>query len=249
MFDVCTTIDSHLPYPNSKKTMESEYETTMPELVRLTSSSAEYTGRYDRPHVGMIADDRARVFGTVLDALRPFNFRLANAEVVSTGPLSDQRVIFRNPETGINFQFGAEEYSFTKDSPFWSEADQNVQALLAAESALFEASGVKVASCFFRLFMHMQPLSKTREEILASFIPAPFKEIMAQRQALAYGNHLLFEDGDLLLDFSINVANGIFLRFTSKFAERPPIADILAKIQNDQKNIFSILDIEDFTNG
>jgi hypothetical protein len=52
----------------------------------------------------------------------------------------------------------------------------------------------------------MQLLTKPREEVLAPFIPEPFR---GWRKAVSYGNHLKW-DGDLLLDFSPVFANGAF---------------------------------------
>ncbi len=221
----------------------------MAELVKITSSTAEFTGRFDRPYVGLIADDRAPVFEEVIEALLAFKFRLANAEVISVGPLTDHKVIFRNPEKGVTFQFGAEEYTYSNDQSSWNNAEEDLQVLVAAEDALLKASGAKVGSCLVRLFLHMQPIAKTREQILESFVPTPFEALVRQRQALSFGSHLRLIDGDLLLDFSNVVANGIFLRLTSEFINKPPLADILAKVRGDQKTVFGILDIEDVNNG
>ena len=81
----------------------------MSDLVKIPMASVEYVARFDRPYLGLIANDRPRVFEAVVSALLPFNFRLANTEIVSTGTMADHKVIFRLPERGITFQFGAEE--------------------------------------------------------------------------------------------------------------------------------------------
>src|SRR5712691_1749502 len=166
----------------------------MSELVKIPLASAEYRARFERPYVGFIANDRLRAFEAVLAALLPFNLRLANTEIVTTGTPADHKVIFRIPERGISFQFGAEEYRFNKEVSAWSTADDDGPVLLAAERALMEGSGAKVESCVVTVAMHLQPLTKTREEILAPFIPEPFKIFMTQRQARTYGNHLILAD-------------------------------------------------------
>jgi hypothetical protein len=217
----------------------------MSELVRIPMASAEYVARFDRPCVGLIANDRPRVFEAVVAALLPFNFRLANTELVTTGTLADHKVIFRLPERGISFQFGAEEYKFGKDGSSWSTAEEDAGVFLAAESALLEGSGAKVDSCLATVAMHLQPLAKTRDEILAPFVPDPFKALAANRQAQTFASHLKWADGDVLIDFSLTLANGIFLRLSSQFKGHPPLPEILTKVRNEEEMLFRILGIEE----
>ena len=125
----------------------------MSELVKNFSASAEYLARFDRP----------RVIISIVTALLPFNFRLANAELVTTGTLADNRVIFRIPERGISFQFGAEEYRFGKEGSSWATMAKDSEVWHAAEGALLMESGAKVQSCEVTLMMHLQLLSRTRD--------------------------------------------------------------------------------------
>ena len=221
----------------------------MSDLVKIPMASVEYVARFDRPYVGLIANERPRVFEAVVSALLPFNFRLANTEIVSTGTMADHKVIFRLPERGITFQFGAEEYRFGKEGSSWISVQEDAQVLLAAERALLDGSGAKVESCSVTLAMHLQPLAKTREEILAPFLPEPFKPLVKQHQTHTFGNHLKWPDGDVLLDFSVAFANGIFLRLTSQFKGQPLLPDILTKVRSDEETLFGILGIEEAPNA
>ncbi|MGO4884672.1 MAG: hypothetical protein ACLP59_28205 [Bryobacteraceae bacterium] len=221
----------------------------MPDLVKIPMASAEYLARFDRPYVGLIALDRPRIFEAVVAALLPFNFRLTNTELVTAGSLADHKVIFRLPDRGISFQFGAEEYRFGKDGSSWSTAEEDAGVLLAAERALLEGSGAKVESCLATIAMHLQPLAKTREEILAPFVPEPLKPLMTNRHAQTFANHLKWADGDVLLDFSLALANGIFLRLSSLFKGQPPLTDILNKVRSDEEVLFGILGIEEARNA
>jgi hypothetical protein len=220
----------------------------MPELVKIPIASADYLARFDRPYIGLIGNERVRVFEGILAALLPFDFKLRNTEIVTSGTLADHKVIFKLPERGINFQFGAEEYRFGKDGASWSTAEEEGKVLLAAERALLEGCGAKVESCLATLAMHLQPLTKTREEILAPFIPEPFKPLLTKRQARTFGNHLTWADGDVLLDFSLVLANGIFLRLSSQFKGQQPLPELLAKMRSDQEMLFGILGVEEAPN-
>lgn len=221
----------------------------MPELVKIPLANAEYQVRFVIPHVGFIANDRPKVVEALVAAFMPFNFRLANTEVVTAGTLADHKMIFRIPDRGITFQFGAEEYRFTKEGASWTTVDDDVQVVLAAERALLGESNVTVGSRLVTLAMHLQPLTKQREEILAPFFPEPFKGFVTQRKLLTHANHLKWEDGEVLLDFSAFFANGIFLRLTSQLDGQTTLPEILTKVRNDRAAVFGILGIEEAANG
>jgi len=221
----------------------------MPEQVKIPMANAEYLARFDRPYVGLIAWDMARILEAIVLALLPFKFRLANTEVVTAGTPADHKVIFKIPERGISFQFGAEEYRFAKEGSSWTTMDEDSQVLMAAEQALLGNSGAKIQSCTIAIAMHLQPLAKTREELLAPFAPEPFRTLMAKRHVETFGNHLKWADGDVLLDFSIPFANGIFLRLSSQFSGLPPLPDILAKVRSDEAAVFEALGIEEARNA
>src|SRR5262245_48780278 len=119
----------------------------MAELVKILLAGVEYRAYFERPYVGFITDGRMRAFEAIFNALLPFKIRLANTEFVETGTPADHKTIFRIPDRWITFQFGAEEYRFNKELASWATADDDGQVLLAAERALLEGSGAKVASC------------------------------------------------------------------------------------------------------
>ena len=221
----------------------------MSELVKIPIASAEYLARFDRPYIGLLTDARPKVFEAVVDALLPFNFRLANTEIVTVGNPAEHKVIFRLPDRAIAFEFGAEQYRFTKDQSSWVTASDDVQVLRAAQRALLDGSGAKIALSTVTIAMHMQPLVKPREQILAPFLPEPFKNLMAERKVQTFGNHLKWADGDVLLDFSLALANGIFVRLSSQFQGQPPLEEMLTKIRNDEKTLFGILGVEEATNA
>jgi hypothetical protein len=85
---------------------------------------------------------------------------------------------------------------------------------------------------------------KQREEVLAPFIPVPF-HVWTERNALSYGNHLRWANGDLLLDFSAVYANGIFLKFSCRFDGHPPTQEMLEKVQSEENAIFQLLGIQE----
>ena len=174
---------------------------------------------------------------------------LTDVEIINTGKPVDHKAIFRLPSRGIIFQFGAEGYRYTKELSSWVTAEADGQILLAAERALMDGSEAKVASCIATVATHIQPLHKPREEILAPFISEPLRMLMRQRQTRSYATHVLFADGDAVIDFSAVFANGIFLRFSSHFNGYPSLSDVLTKLRDDQAALFGILGVEEETNA
>jgi hypothetical protein len=53
----------------------------MAELVQIPLANAEYVARFERPYIGFIANERARVIEVVFNALLPFNMRLADIDI------------------------------------------------------------------------------------------------------------------------------------------------------------------------
>lgn len=218
----------------------------MPDLVKIPAASAEVVARFDGPYIGLLVGDKAKIFEAIVTALLPFNFRLANTELVSnSGKPAEEKLIFRIPERDIAFHFGAEEYRFTKDGASWSTAAEDGAVWNAAETALLTGSRVKVASCSVTLAMHIVPLSKTREEVIAAFVSAPFKQL-TDREPKAFGCHIRFADrSEVLIDYSLGYANGIFVRVSSQMEGKPPIADILGRMRADEEQAFKILDVQE----
>jgi len=232
----------------------------MAELVKIPLASAEYVARFVRPWVGFIGIDRPRAFDAIVTALLPFQLRISNAQISDTGTLAEWKTIFKLPERGITFQFGAEEIRFSKEGSSWSTAPEDIRVLQAAENALMEigrnpafstgdARAAVIESCTVSLNMHLQLLHKSRDEVLSPFLPEAVREFAKKRGAQRFGGHLFFVDGDIFIDSSLAYANGIFLRVSTQFKGRPAIEEMLAKVRADEDEIFRILDIEEEVNG
>ena len=157
----------------------------MPDMIKIPAASAEMQARFERPYIGFIGSDRPRAVEAVVSALMPFNFRLSNTELVTTGSVADHKVIFKLPDRGLTFQVGAEEYRFTKDGSNWETANEDIRVLMAAEHALLEGTVAKVTRCLTTVAVQLQLLTKPREEVLAPFFPEPFRACRKARPTLS----------------------------------------------------------------
>jgi hypothetical protein len=216
----------------------------MPELVKIPLAATDYVAHYERPDTGFFFERRQAVFERILDAWLPYNLRLANIEIVA-GAVAEQKVIVKLPERRITFQFGGEEYKFIKEGSSWATAKEDGEIFSAAEAALLEQSDVKIKGGQVNVAMHLQPITKTREEILAPFMPEPFKFLVRKREVKSHGNHIRFAGGDVLLDYSAGYANGIFMRYSSETVGHQPIEKILEQVYSYEKELFEILGVEE----
>jgi hypothetical protein len=221
----------------------------MAEQVKISLGSAEYLVRFDRPYIELIGTDRQKVIVAVVLGLRPFGIGLNNVEIIAAGPLRNHKTVFRLPERGISFEVSAEEYKLVKENASWATAEDDVAVLVAAQEAVLGEGGVGVSNGAVSIAMHVQPLTKRREEILASFMVRPLKAFLTERKVQSFGNHARWADGDLLLDFSLVVANGIYIRMTRQFAAGAKAPEVLKKLREEQEIVFGILGIEEATNA
>jgi hypothetical protein len=221
----------------------------MAEQVKISLGTAEYVVGFDRPYVGLIGTERQRVVEAIVLALRPFGMGLNNVEILATGPLRNHKTVFRLPERWISIEVSAEEYKLVKENALWATAENDVAVLVAAQEAILKESGAAVAEGGVSIGMHAQPMTKRREEILAPFMVAPLKDFLTEREVRSFGNHARWAEGDFLLDFSLVVANGIYIRLTRRFAAGAKAADVLEKLREEQETVFGILGIEEAPNA
>ena len=217
----------------------------MPDLIKIPLASTEIQARFEQPCIGFIGLDRPRAVEAIVSALLPFNFRLANSDTVGVGNFAEQKTTFKIPERGITFQFGAEDFRFTKEGSYWETAQEDAEVLVAAEQALMQGSSAKVKQSTINVAMHLQLLTRPRAEVMSPFFPEPFRALLKDSNASTYGTHLKWATGDVLLDFSAAYANGLFVRFSSQLEGYPPLIELLTTLRKNEDEIFSILGVQE----
>ena len=219
----------------------------MPSLIKIPYSTVEYQARFARPVVRLIAG-KAEVIQTVVDALLPFGFKFTNLE--TQGALATHRTIFRMPEKSIVFQYGADGCWFTKENSSWQTAEDDLKVLMAAEAAAVLATGCEIATRTVAVAMHLQLLETPREEILTRFTPSPFLEgLPSDYKPVQFAGVVKFSSGTMLFDYSATVANGIFVRFSADFDDKASLHDVMAKVRKDEEFAFSMLGVQEVSNG
>jgi hypothetical protein len=66
---------------------------------------------------------------------------------------------------------------------------------------------------------------------------------------VAFGNHLKWKNGSLLLDYSISIANGIFARLISESEGFASAKEAFSSARALQVELYKILDVEEDLNA
>lgn len=220
----------------------------MPEKVRIPQAVGEITVQFATPRIDLIGSAMSATVERIADAWIPFGFRLRDLEILSTGAPVDHGVSFKLPSEGIQFQFGAEKYVYRKEQASLMGAEKDLAPLLAAEGVLLAGKMENVSSCVARVAMHLQVETCTTHELLAPLFPAPLRNILGDSPPMSFGNHLVWDGGDLLVDFSVPFANAIFVRFSTHFDGKPEVAEMLSQVRRKHAAILEALGVEEVGN-
>jgi len=145
-------------------------------------------------------------------ALIQYGFKLPHSEIVSSSNPADQKWIFRLPDQDVIFQFGPEEYRFTKVRLSWSDLGTCLGIMSAASEALGRDRTILSSASTLRFSMHVQSASRTSEELLAPLVPPAFRLFSGPNPIAMGGTMARVGDIEILVEKSAMIANGIFVR-------------------------------------
>ncbi|MBB5057739.1 hypothetical protein HDF16_002445 [Granulicella aggregans] len=215
----------------------------MPELVTIPISYFEVTFDFEDPSIKLWLD-RAEVVQAMFTALKPWDIDVDDVDAITTGKPSEQGVKFKLPAKRSTFFFGPALCKFTRDATNWSLAEETIQILDAAMSALLATASVSVAAQKTVIALHLQPKTAPFFEILKPFVPSPLAALEADAiktmAAVAKWNKRR-----VTIDGSGQVANGIFLRFEREFAGNVSYKEIADQLMADEGALFEMLGIKE----
>jgi hypothetical protein len=213
----------------------------MPELVTIPISYFEVTFDFENPSIKLWLD-RAEAVQAMFSALKPWDIFVDDVDAITTGKPSEQGVKFKLPAKRSSFFFGPALCKFTRDATNWSLAEETIQILDAAMSALLSTTNIIVAKQKTVIALHLQPKTAPFFEILRPFVPSPLAALepgpMKTMAAVAK-----WDKRKVTIDGSGQVANGIFLRFEREFAGKVSYTEIAEQLKADEDALFSMLGI------
>jgi hypothetical protein len=215
----------------------------MPELVTIPISFFEITVDYQKPHLRLLADRGALVQG-IFDSLEPWNPRVDDIELRTSGKLSEQGVAFKVPSKRITFFIGPASCTFTQDAVDWPSAEETILILSALLSKLAQFTDVVLGTKHTTVAVHLQPRTLHFAEMLRPFFPSQFASLeTTPLKTLAIVGK--WENRKVTIDGSASLANGIFLRFERDFYEAVTLEEMAFQLKKDEQELFAIMGVEE----
>ena len=212
----------------------------MPELIKIPLSFFELSVDYEPYWIV----DRAPLVKSIFDALKPWNPRIDDIEILSVGKLSEQGLTLRLPSKRISFFFGHTSFKFTREDMTWQMDHETIEILDTALSAFTAISGVKVTTKKAGIALHFQPQNVSFLEILRPFLVTQFESLEAT-PVTTMAVVAKWPNRKVTLDGSATLANGVFLRLERDFQGSVTSQGIAGQLREDEEQLFRILGVEE----
>ena len=215
----------------------------MPELVTIPISLFELAVDYERPEF-KVWMDRASVVQGIFDALKPWEPRIDDVDIVTTGKASEQGFTIKLPLKRVSFFFGPASCKFTRENVDWQTAEETIAILDAAVSALIRSCGVAMGPKNTAISLHLQPKSLPFNALLIPFI-APQLASLDSEPVSTMATVAKWAHHKVTIDGSGVIANAIFLRFEREFPTAATYDEIAERLRKDEEDLFKILGVEE----
>lgn len=215
----------------------------MPEIVKIPISYFEVEMEYGSPDLKMWLD-RINVVQAVYSALQPWEVKVDDVEIITTGKPSEQGIKFKIPQKLSTFFFGPANCKFTRDGTSWDTAQETIQILDAALSALLGQTGAEIIKRKTVIALHAQMVNAPFIQILSPFIPSQLAALEGDKPK-TMAAVIKWEKRKVTIDGSGQLANGIFIRFEREFDGKVSYEEMAQKLWADEKGIFDVLGIQE----
>lgn len=215
----------------------------MPDFVKIPISYFEIEMEYGSPDLRMWLD-RINVVQAVYNALQPWDVKVDDVEILTTGKPSEQGIKFKIPKKLSTFFFGPANCKFARDGTSWDTADETIKILDAAVSALTSKTEAEIVKRKTVIALHAQLVDRPFIQVLAPFIPPPLGAL-DDGQPTTMAVVLKWEKRKVTIDGSGQLANGLFIRFEREFDGKASYDDMATQLFADEHDIFQVLGIEE----
>jgi hypothetical protein len=216
----------------------------MPEIVKTPISSFEVEMEYVDPIIKLWVDP-SNALQAIFAALKPWNIRIDDVELLTVGKASERGPKFKLPQKQSSFFFGPGSCKFTRDNTNWSIAEETIQILGAALSAFVEHAGAVIANYKTAIVLHIQPKTSVPfMQLLGPLIPHQLSGL-ERDAASAMAIVVKWHKRRMTIDNSAHVANGIFLRFEREFGGDTSFEEIAMQLKADEDQVFNVLKVQE----
>lgn len=215
----------------------------MPEIVTTPISYFEIEMDYTEPDIKMWLD-RANVVQAVYGALKPWNVTVDDVKILQTGKPSEQGIKFKIPAKLSSFFFGPAYCKFTRDSTSWGVAEETIQIVEAATSALLSQTRAVIAKRKTIIALHVQPKTLPFIQLTAPLIPRQLAAL-EKEPAKTIAVVVKWAKRKMTIDGSGQLANGIFLRFEREFDGSVAYEQMAHQLKADEDQVFAMLGVQE----
>ncbi len=215
----------------------------MPESVTTPISYFEVEMEYTQPDIKMWLD-RVNIVQALYAVLQPWNVTVDDVEILQSGKPSEQGIKFKIPQKLSSFFFGPAYCKFTRDSTDWEVAEETVQIIEAATSALLSLTQAEIAKRKTVIVLHIQPKTLPFIQLTAPLIPQQLAALEKQ-PAVTMAIVVKWANRKITIDGSSQIANGIFLRFEREFDGSVPYDQMAHQLKADEDQVFAMLGVQE----
>jgi len=209
-------------------------------------SLLEFTSTFKRPILGALSPPAALIVA-ILDALEPSGYTFNGVEVnLPTLKVDELAIVFRRttpatPARSLALGFG--KVRITAENLDWTEAEQFISGQSAAINAIRKVGGAEIQSQQLVVGMHIQLKDRPRKDVTAPLV-SPVACGLLDGEADFSGAILLREKTIVVIDASVGVANGLFVRISREHPAEASFEKLAETLRNDEQRVFDVLGLE-----
>jgi len=217
----------------------------MPEKTQseITYLLLEYTAAFKRP-VFAAPSPPGQLIASILDALGPSGYTFDGVEFSLQAPKLDElAIVFRRTMPAVparSFALGFGKVNIRAENVDWTEADRFISSHRAALDAVREKGGAEIQSQQLVIGMNIQLKDRPRRDVTAPLL-SPVAATLLDGKADFSGVVLLQGKAIFVIDASIGIANGLFLRISREHRSEASLEELDEVLRSDEKRIFDVL--------
>ncbi|HEX5484249.1 MAG TPA: hypothetical protein VFZ08_16650 [Terriglobia bacterium] len=220
----------------------------MPQTTKseITYSLLEYASAFRRPIFGAPAS-LGQLIGSILDELAPSGYTLSGVEFNLQAPKLDEfAIVFRRTIPAFppwSFALGFGKVNIKAENLDWTEAERFISTHRAALDAVRKKGGAELQSQQLDVGMHIQLKDRARKDVTSPLL-SPFGAMLLDGEADFSGVVLTQGKVIFVIDASVGVANGLFVRISREHRPDASFEQLAETLHNDEKRIFDVLGLE-----
>jgi hypothetical protein len=221
----------------------------MPEKTQseITYSLLEYSAPFKRPVFGAPSPP-GELIASILDVLGPSGYTFNGVEFSLQAPLKldELAIVFRRTNPAVparSFALGFGKVHIRAENLDWTEADSFISSHSAALDAVRKKAGAEIQSQQLVVGMHIQLKDRPRKDVTAPLL-SPVAAKLLDGEADFSGIILLRGKAIFLIDASVGIANGIFLRISRDHQPEASFVELADVLRSDEERVFDALGLE-----